>query len=295
MKFKVSNENKNLSGIYIITNTINKKVYIGSTIKFRQRFIHHNSKLRSNKHENERLQNFVNKYGIHTLTFSILHICEPDKKEEIEQYYMDLYYPNGFNIRLNAESNIGHKFSEKEKERRRNLQSVKDANEKRKKVKDNIRNEIRNLYSTTHLTQKEIAIKYNIGKRLTNKICSEAGIKDRRSLKYKKSLILNDLEIIKQRYDDGEPLDIICKTYNTKDSSLTKILKENNVIISASDTKRKRLKLRKTRNGLTTTQILEVKQMITNKIKPSITMKKYNINYTSYWNIKKGCYGYLYK
>ncbi|MEG7697747.1 GIY-YIG nuclease family protein, partial [Listeria monocytogenes] len=60
------NENCSLEkpGIYFIKNTINNKMYIGSsTMKIYKRVQHHYSELKRDNHKNKHLQNAWNKYG----------------------------------------------------------------------------------------------------------------------------------------------------------------------------------------------------------------------------------------
>lgn len=57
------------SGVYIILNIINNKYYIGSSKNVYIRLREHKSNLKGNKHENQRLQNAVNKYGINNFEF----------------------------------------------------------------------------------------------------------------------------------------------------------------------------------------------------------------------------------
>lgn len=54
-QFRIS-ENCNFSGIYIILNLDNKKVYIGSTRNIERRLIEHEIKLRKNNHQNSEMQ-----------------------------------------------------------------------------------------------------------------------------------------------------------------------------------------------------------------------------------------------
>lgn len=74
MIFCIQAENYNSSGIYIIRNTIDNRVYVGSAINLIRRYYTHLCDLKSNKHHNARLQNFVNKYGIEILRFQLLKI-----------------------------------------------------------------------------------------------------------------------------------------------------------------------------------------------------------------------------
>ena len=65
----------NTSGIYVITNTLDGKAYVGSAINISNRLMHHKSHLRGGVHANVHLQRAWNKYGEHTFDFSILGEC----------------------------------------------------------------------------------------------------------------------------------------------------------------------------------------------------------------------------
>jgi hypothetical protein len=69
------------SGIYIIKNIINSKLYIGSTCNFKTRFKYHLKKLRNNNHDNQKLQKAWNKYGEDNFIFEILKNIPYDKKK----------------------------------------------------------------------------------------------------------------------------------------------------------------------------------------------------------------------
>lgn len=86
---ELNKENQLLSGVYCISNTINKKVYIGSTKCFKTRIGQHLVELKGNYHSNKPLQNFVNKYGIDKLKINILEITDINNIIIREQYYLD--------------------------------------------------------------------------------------------------------------------------------------------------------------------------------------------------------------
>lgn len=78
----------NSKGVYIIKNTINNKVYVGSTFNtFSSRYITHKSRLKRNIHHSPHLQNAWNKYGEDNFKFIPLEPLEDDviisKREEI--------------------------------------------------------------------------------------------------------------------------------------------------------------------------------------------------------------------
>lgn len=98
----------------MITNSINDKIYVGSTQNFTDRFIQHKSDLKKFRH-NQRFQNFVNKYGIKCLKFNLLEEVEDLSQLLIrEQYYLDTLEcwksKKGFNINKFADSIRGVKM-----------------------------------------------------------------------------------------------------------------------------------------------------------------------------------------
>jgi len=91
------------SGIYIIKNDINEKVYIGSAIDFYNRLMHHKNSLLNNYSGNIKLSNFVNKYNYDINNFLIELVEFKDKSRdelfEIEKDYILKYdsVENGYN------------------------------------------------------------------------------------------------------------------------------------------------------------------------------------------------------
>jgi predicted GIY-YIG superfamily endonuclease len=107
--------NSGRSGIYLISSLCDKRVYVGSAANFQRRFVQHRSSLLRGLHDNARLQNFVNKYGVESLAFSIAELCEKNELLEREQFYIDLLKPS-FNICPIAGSAMtGRKHSEQTK------------------------------------------------------------------------------------------------------------------------------------------------------------------------------------
>lgn len=100
------------SGVYVIRSKIDSRTYVGSTVNIRKRIHGHKSDLRQDKHGNPRLQNFVNKYGLQSLSFAVLERCHADKLIEREQHYMDTMHP-AFNICPKAGTILGVKRSRK--------------------------------------------------------------------------------------------------------------------------------------------------------------------------------------
>lgn len=94
-------------GIYCIESSCGK-VYIGSAVKLRMRFMTHRRAFEKGAHDNERLQNYYNKYGSPSLSFRVLEYCRKEKLIEREQYYIDTLNPF-FNIARIAGATYGLK------------------------------------------------------------------------------------------------------------------------------------------------------------------------------------------
>jgi len=109
-----------VSGIYLITNWINGKVYIGSSNNLYERSVRHLLRIKGGKHDNPHLQTAMNKYGIENFHFFVMEECEPSKLIEREQFYIDIYksYDRkvGYNCKRIANSSLGIKLSDRAKE-----------------------------------------------------------------------------------------------------------------------------------------------------------------------------------
>jgi group I intron endonuclease len=125
---------KRNTGVYVIRNLVNGKVYVGSAaLHFDVRKGYHLPRLRKGTHENTYLQRAWNKYGESNFQFEVLETCSPDRCLVREQHWMDFYgsYDRryGYNICPVAGSVRGTKWSD---ERRRKGFSV----ETRRKIGD---------------------------------------------------------------------------------------------------------------------------------------------------------------
>lgn len=104
-------------GIYVITNTLNGKVYVGkSEISIEDRLKEHKSGTNSNEH----LQRSIKKYGIDNFRFEVLEECEVSKCCERERYWikkLNSIYPNGYNYTSGGENKSGFTFCEKSKKK----------------------------------------------------------------------------------------------------------------------------------------------------------------------------------
>ena len=81
------------TGIYVITNLVNGKKYIGQSIDIQARFIRHktNGKALKKYVKDSHLYRAMRKYGVNNFSFEILEECPEGKLNEREIYYIDLY------------------------------------------------------------------------------------------------------------------------------------------------------------------------------------------------------------
>ncbi len=92
------------SGIYIIKNIVNNKVYVGSSINIKNREYKHFWMLNRGIHDNIPLQNSYNKYGRDSFIFEVKEFCDDSILVERENFYISEYKSNildyGFNLAL---------------------------------------------------------------------------------------------------------------------------------------------------------------------------------------------------
>lgn len=93
---------KSVSGIYIIVNKINSKVYIGYSDNISRRIRGHKSKLRKGIHHNIHLQNAVNQYNIENFEFGVLEEYPENLLCAMEHYWCNMLSSHnpkyGYNI-----------------------------------------------------------------------------------------------------------------------------------------------------------------------------------------------------
>lgn len=95
-------------GIYKITNILNNKIYIGSSVNLNKRWYQHYHLLENNKHNNYHLQRAWNKYGKENFVYEIIKLCKEINLENIETFLIRKYktYDRriGYNIKDGARS-----------------------------------------------------------------------------------------------------------------------------------------------------------------------------------------------
>lgn len=145
-----------VSGIYVIRNKSNGKIYIGSSKNIRSRVNSHYSALRRGAHCNRHLQGAWDQYGENNFEDKILERCETDKLLEREQHWIKVLNVTdqsiGYNISANTTSpmlglsmsnEIKDKISKANKGKKRSPEFCKlmsDINRGRQPTEENRRN-----------------------------------------------------------------------------------------------------------------------------------------------------------
>jgi len=108
------------SVIYIITNIVNDKQYVGQAVVKDKRWRDHRIMLNAGKHKNRHLQASYNKYGKEAFIYTVLEKVDVEFLDFREQYWMNILNtvtPNGYNLNPAAGSALGFKHSEETKKR----------------------------------------------------------------------------------------------------------------------------------------------------------------------------------
>lgn len=169
------------SGVYMIKNINNGKVYVGSATRLIQRLSNHFYSLKNNRHHSIHLQNAWNLDKYYFVCGVIEFVNDKNQLKIIEQKYIDKYNSAndkfGYNICPFARNNLGCKQTRGIKERSEKMkgcgnhffgkhhtsESLKNISENNVKKKLNINDivEIKNLWNCG-FNQPTIAKMFNV-------------------------------------------------------------------------------------------------------------------------------------
>lgn len=134
---KMQKEIPTKPGVYLITNTVNNKCYIGQAINLRNRLKSHISNYTNKRYDNPLYRAF-NKYGLDKFTYQLLDVLEENDYKEarkqldiLEIKYIETYnsYNKGYNQTKGGDGGIlGYKFTEKQIEKQKE-NTIKRINE----------------------------------------------------------------------------------------------------------------------------------------------------------------------
>ena len=161
-KFGIIEDNRNKAGIYRWINSINNKIYIGSSTNLSERFLDYYQARVLLKNKTP-IHNALLKYGYSKFSLEILEYCTREKAIIREQYYLDLLKPE-YNILKIAGSSLGYRHREDTIERMKTLHLLDEEVKKNRikarlgfKASDSTR--LRNSLATTALIGIPVTVK----------------------------------------------------------------------------------------------------------------------------------------
>ncbi|MBD2769675.1 hypothetical protein IC235_17430 [Hymenobacter sp. BT664] len=114
MLHSLTDNDKTQSGVFVIRNTCDSRVYVGATKHLLNAFRQVRNDLRDGKHSSDRLQAFAAAHGLGVLRFEALELCPVDQMPAVKQRHLDQLQTSdpahGFNI-LNAPVGPGQRLS----------------------------------------------------------------------------------------------------------------------------------------------------------------------------------------
>lgn len=102
------------TGVYVIRNAVNGKVYVGSAVNIYNRWCVHKHGLTRGIHHSVKLQRAWSKHGAGAFTIETLEVCLREHLLEREQAWIDRLgatTSSGYNVCRVAGSSLGRKFS----------------------------------------------------------------------------------------------------------------------------------------------------------------------------------------
>lgn len=207
-----------LGKIYIITNDINNKVYIGQTIQsLKKRFSGHCCYSKSDRSSSMYIKRAIHKYGKDKFHISLLEECSIDSLNEREIYWISKYdsYYNGYNLTLGGQSSNNFSLNK--------LSKVIDI----KKFEDYIL-EFKPLATevASHFGICKCSV-YNLIKELNNPNLILNSYNPR------KAKSINDINIneLISLYNNGWSILDLVKKYHIRKNKISSFLKENGIKI----------------------------------------------------------------
>jgi group I intron endonuclease len=99
---------ENKPGVYLITNTANGKVYVGSSVNIRSRIRQHRNALLDARHPNKHLQSAWDKFGADVFEVSVLQVVSDGDIRLAEQEHIDRLKCYRNEIGYNLSSTTAH-------------------------------------------------------------------------------------------------------------------------------------------------------------------------------------------
>lgn len=225
--------------VYLITNKLNNKFYIGKTRYLNLRWSQHKCNAFT-KRKISPLYTAFRKYGLENFKMTVLKQCNSDQEAyELERVLISLFKSNirsiGYNLSKGGEGSGGFKVSQKNKEKYKNLYSGEKSH-RSKLTNLEVENMI-NDYLSGNFTSKELANKYKINKNHVTRILNgyhykDVNVKiDKETMQYlsnknriknlargeknkSSKLTENDVRLIRKLHDEKYTVNYIAKKFN---------------------------------------------------------------------------------
>ena len=125
-----------MTGIYLITNMVNGKIYVGQAVDIEKRWGYHKAKLNGGYHSNKHLQRAWNKYGADSFSFTVLTECAEEQLNTMEEYF--IFCLDSYDSRVGYNKNYGGGSGRPTEETKRKLSenNAMKRPEVRKKVSE---------------------------------------------------------------------------------------------------------------------------------------------------------------
>ena len=216
------------SGIYCIFNKSNGKIYVGQSVQLKTRISQHKSELNFNNHSNKHLQSAWNKYGEDAFDFIIVEICDEEKLNDHEIWWINYFNStnpdNGYNLESGGNSNyhLSDETKQKISENRKGKCLGEDnpfygkthTLEVRKKISENQlgrkhSDETKNKMSKAHIGLNSGEKHYNYGKPLSLDVKTKISENKNASGYFRVHILKNKkckhgFSYAYKYYDDGE-------------------------------------------------------------------------------------------
>lgn len=207
-----------LGKIYLISNDVNNKVYVGQTTQtLKKRFNGHCCYSKSDKSQNMYIKRAIHKYGRDKFHISLLEECLLEQLNERERYWIDFYdsYNNGYNLTLGGQSS--NYFSTHRLENTIDLKKFEDYILEFKPLATEV---------ASHFGISKSSV-YNLIDRLNNPNLVLNSYNPRKG----KSINDIDKEELIKLYKEGWSILDLAKKYHIKKAKISRLLRESGIKI----------------------------------------------------------------
>lgn len=207
-----------LGKIYLISNDINNKVYVGQTIQtLNKRFNGHCCYSKSDRSVNMYIKRAIHKYGKDKFHITLIEECPINLLNDREKYWIDFYdsYNNGYNLTKGGQDS--NYF---------NLHRLEDTIDIKKFTEYIIEFRPLAVEVASHFGISKCSV-YNLIKRLDNPNLVLNSYNPRKA----KSIEDIDKKELKRLYLEGWSILDLVKKYRIKKHRISKFLKDNGIKI----------------------------------------------------------------